>query len=577
MRRRTLLQSIAGAFVARPRVDLRAAPQSATSAPDLTAANVATLHAIGEVVLPASIGEPARRAAVDGSLRWVRNYREGADRGHGYGASTLSTPTGPSPALQYPAQFAALDAHAPAAGRRRLRRCRSTSGARSSRTLLNQPQPVNRLPARPTGANLVADFMGFYFTSADGVRPRLSAPRSTATAAARSTDRIARRRRSAEAAADGALRSRRRHHRRRHHRRDGRAEAGRAPPGLVRHRRRSRQAAVRLRESLRVPRSAASTTARTSGRATSSPTSRARGVISRTMAVGGSALHWGGVCNRFSEEDTRLKSMYGLAVDWPIEWKELETLLLRGRAASRRLRRAEPARRKTGASEPYPMPAMPMTCNLIQLKAWAEKSGIRFWTTPQAKNTVDGYGGRGKCRRCNTCEICPTGARYSPDWTFKQLLAAKKIQLHDQTLVRKLVLDDEDDAHRGRARRARGRHRRQRRVSRADVRPRVRLLLEPAPAAALGANSRFPNGLANSSDHVGRYMTGHLAFQTTIDLDAEDLSGHERAAQPDLAPVLPLPARSAVRAPRSARVGERRRPRAAAARCAPASCCSATR
>src|SRR4029077_19099535 len=44
----------------------------------------------------------------------------------------------------------------------------------------------------------------------------------------------------------------------------------------------------------------------------------ARGVISRTMAVGGSALHWGGVCTRFSEEDTRLKSLYGLAVDWPI-------------------------------------------------------------------------------------------------------------------------------------------------------------------------------------------------------------------------------------------------------------------
>ena len=85
---------------------------------------------------------------------------------------------------------------------------------------------------------------------------------------------------------------------------------------------------------------------------------------------------------------------------------------------------------------------MTMTYNLIQLKSWAEKSGIPFWTTPQAKNTVDGYGGRGKCRRCNTCEVCPTGARYSPDWTFKQLLDAKKIQLHDQTLVRKLVLDD---------------------------------------------------------------------------------------------------------------------------------------
>ncbi len=45
----------------------------------------------------------------------------------------------------------------------------------------------------------------------------------------------------------------------------------------------------------------------------------AKGIISRTMAVGGSALHWGGTCNRFSEEDLRLKSMYGLARDWPIE------------------------------------------------------------------------------------------------------------------------------------------------------------------------------------------------------------------------------------------------------------------
>ena len=42
------------------------------------------------------------------------------------------------------------------------------------------------------------------------------------------------------------------------------------------------------------------------------------GVISRTMAVGGSALHWGGVTNRFSEEDLTLKSRYGLATGWPL-------------------------------------------------------------------------------------------------------------------------------------------------------------------------------------------------------------------------------------------------------------------
>ena len=105
----------------------------------------------------------------------------------------------------------------------------------------------------------------------------------------------------------------------------------------------------------------------------------ADGIISRTMAVGGSALHWGGVCNRFSEEDTRLKSRYGLAVDWPIEWAELEKYYCE---AERRIGvSGEPGPIAEDArSEPYPMLPMEMTFNLIQLKAWAEKSGAPFWS-----------------------------------------------------------------------------------------------------------------------------------------------------------------------------------------------------
>ena len=85
--------------------------------------------------------------------------------------------------------------------------------------------------------------------------------------------------------------------------------------------------------------------------------------------------------------------------------------------------------------------AMAMTYNLIELKKWADQSGIPFQTTPQAKNTQP-YDGRAKCIRCNTCAICPTGARYSPDYTFRRLLERKKFELHDQTLVSKLSVDD---------------------------------------------------------------------------------------------------------------------------------------
>jgi quinoprotein glucose dehydrogenase len=229
------------------------------------------------------------------------------------------------------------------------------------------------------------------------------------------------------------------------------------------------------------------------------------------------------VCNRFSEEDTRLESMYGLAVDWPIEWKELEGYYCE---AERRLGvSGEPSPlAEDWRSEPYPMKAMPMTWNLIQLKAWAEKSGIKFWTTPQAKNTVEGYDGRSICHRCNTCEICPTGARYSPDWTFKKLLAGKNFQLHDQTLVRRLGLDESST-------RIAVAHAVREDVTGADLEYRARTFILTAgycwsPHLLLtSATSRFPNGLANSSDHVGRYMTGHLAYQTMIDLDAKTYPG----------------------------------------------------
>ena len=249
------------------------------------------------------------------------------------------------------------------------------------------------------------------------------------------------------------------------------------------------------------------------------------GMISRTMAVGGSAQHWGGVCNRFSEEDLRLKSLYGLAVDWPVDWPTLEKYYCE---AERRIGvSGEPSPlAEDRRSEPYPMPAMPMTFNLKQLKGWAEKSGVPFWTTPQAKNTVDGYGGRSICQRCNTCEICPTGARYSPDWTFKQLVAdrRRRVQLHPQTLVRRLVMDPAtrrivaaeavSETGDGRAT-----------TYRAPTFIIASGYVWSAHLLLLSANATFPNGLANNTDQVGRYINGHLAYQTQIDLDLKIYPG----------------------------------------------------
>ena len=62
------------------------------------------------------MGREERDRVVAGFVAWVRDYKEGADMGHGYGASTLRPPSGPSPAPRYPSQFAALDDGAKAKG-----------------------------------------------------------------------------------------------------------------------------------------------------------------------------------------------------------------------------------------------------------------------------------------------------------------------------------------------------------------------------------------------------------------------------------------------------------------------------
>ena len=168
MRRRTVLKSFA-ALAVRPAmsgVSIQAADQQPGQ---LSAADIATLHAIADVVLPASIGADARDRAINRFVTWIRNYKEGADRGYGYGASTLSAPAGPSPALRYPPQFAALDQAAKDRGAASFAALGIDARRAIIETALNTPQPVTRMPARPTGANLVADFMGYYFNSADAL------------------------------------------------------------------------------------------------------------------------------------------------------------------------------------------------------------------------------------------------------------------------------------------------------------------------------------------------------------------------------------------------------------------------
>jgi glucose dehydrogenase len=240
----------------------------------------------------------------------------------------------------------------------------------------------------------------------------------------------------------------------------------------------------------------------------------APGIQSRSMQVGGQAMHWGGVTPRFSPEDFRVRSLYGVGDDWPISYDELEPYYA---DAERRIGVSGEA----GPGEldprtaPYPMPPLPLSYNLRRLREWGEKSEIPFWAMPSAKTSLP-YAGRAACCRSDTCApVCPIGAKYSPDMTWDALRAAGRVQIVPRTVVRRLVL-------------APGTTRidhaialdRDRPETPVEVRARTFVVAcgyAWSPHLLLAsAAGRFPNGLANSSGLVGRYMSGHRSVNAFV-------------------------------------------------------------
>jgi quinoprotein glucose dehydrogenase len=239
------------------------------------------------------------------------------------------------------------------------------------------------------------------------------------------------------------------------------------------------------------------------------------GILSRSMSVGGQALHWGGVTPRFTPEDFRVNSLYGVGYDWPITYDELDPFYQEAEERMGVAGEQGPPEYDRRAAD-YPLPPPPMPYNLARLKEWAEKSGIPFWRTPAAKLSQP-YRGRNVCMRCDTCNICPTGAKYSPDFSFQALLDDKRIDLHSRRLVRKLVLqDDSDNIEYAVA------------LDRDNPDEEVHYRAKTFVVAAgfcwsthlllLSANSRYPDGLANRTGNVGKYVTGHRAINNYVEV-----------------------------------------------------------
>ncbi|MGH7711950.1 MAG: FAD-dependent oxidoreductase, partial [Gemmatimonadaceae bacterium] len=240
------------------------------------------------------------------------------------------------------------------------------------------------------------------------------------------------------------------------------------------------------------------------------------GIQSRSMQVGGLAMHWGGVTPRFSPEDFRVRSMYEVGADWALTYEELDPFYQEaeeymGVAGEQGPDALDPR------GKPFPLPALPLTYNLTRLKDWVASAGIPMWSQPSAKLSL-AREGRGACCRNDTCfPICPVGAKYSPDMTWRALRASGRVRLMARTIVRRLTPKQgsrEIDLAEG--------FQRDRPDEPLHVRAKTFVVAcgyAWSPYLLLmSADSRHPNGLANSSGLVGKYLCGHRSVQAYIEL-----------------------------------------------------------
>ncbi len=156
MRRRQALEALAAAAAALPLINIE------WRADELSADHVFVLRDVAATVLPSALGARGQDEAVDRSLLWIRDYKEGVPLSHGYGEPRLVR-SGPSPAPGYGKQIAALQQAARERGGRF-----GILPLETRRALLEEAfkaADVRNLPGRPDGKHVVADLMAHYFRS----------------------------------------------------------------------------------------------------------------------------------------------------------------------------------------------------------------------------------------------------------------------------------------------------------------------------------------------------------------------------------------------------------------------------
>jgi choline dehydrogenase-like flavoprotein len=233
-------------------------------------------------------------------------------------------------------------------------------------------------------------------------------------------------------------------------------------------------------------------------------------------AVGGSMILYAGVWPRMLPSDFRVKTLDGVADDWPLTYEELQPYYERTEAdIGVSGAEGDPA---YPAGKGPPLPPLPLGRGAIKVARAHARKGWHWWPEPNAILSRP-YRGRRSCVQVSTCmQGCSEGAKASTDLTHWPIAIENGARVISGARVRRLVtngsglvtgaewVDSEGKEHFQGADVV---------IMAANSIGTSRLLLNSATATAR-------DGLANSSGLVGRRLMMH-PFANVAGLFDEDL------------------------------------------------------
>jgi gluconate 2-dehydrogenase alpha chain len=254
--------------------------------------------------------------------------------------------------------------------------------------------------------------------------------------------------------------------------------------------------------------------------------------------AGGGTVHYGAVSWRFHEDDFRARTKaterYGAAAvpadssltDWPLSYAELEPyydraeydLGVSGKAGNLQGKKIEGGNVFEGPRRrDYPLPPLLVDQSGVLFEAGTKQLGYHPFSTPRAILSQP-YNGRPGCTYCGFCQAfgCHVGAKSSilvtklpeADATgnFKLITGAMAYRVNSDNSGRATGVsyygpDGSDN------------------TVEAEIVIVAPFIYDNTRLLLLSKTEKFPNGLANSSGHVGKHIMAHMMANVFVTFD----------------------------------------------------------